>query len=141
MVLPTGQEFRKDSKQVMESVAKKRAPRSSVHACQVIAVLAAVAFFLIPGHADASVPQIGVLLLPGSGGGSPLPRVPVPTITNQTTVEVKVPANTTLTPGASVKILACADTDGKPDDLPVSAATCDGLTINTGRTINVASDG
>ena len=39
------------------------------------------------------------------------------------------------------KILACADADGKADDLPLSAATCDGLTINTGRTINVASDG
>ncbi len=68
-------------------------------------------------------------------------KAPLPTITNQTTVEVKVPANSTLTPGASVKILACGDADGKADDLPVSDASCDGLTINTGRTINVASDG
>ncbi len=125
----------------MVSGTQRRALRSSVYARQVIAVLAAVGLLLIPGHADASVPQIGVLLLPGSGGGSPLPKTPVPTVTNETTVEVKVPANTTLTPGASVKILACADADGKADDLPLSAATCDGLTINTGRTINVASDG
>jgi hypothetical protein len=134
-------DFGKDRKNVVGSVTKKTSMYSWVHASGIAALLAAVAFFLIPGHAEASVPQIGTLVIPGSGGGTALPKTPVPTIADQTTVEVKVPANSTLTPGASVKILECADGDGMADDLPVSAAYCDGLTINVGTTIDVASDG
>ncbi len=125
----------------MASVAKRRNCCSWRSVWVVPVLLASVVLLLIAGSADASSPEIGVLLLPGDGGGSALSKDPVPTILNQTMVEVKVPANSTLTPGVSVKILACADADGKSDDLPVSASTCDGLTINTGRNINVASNG
>ena len=136
-----GGDFGKDRKSVEGSITNKRNVYSWVQATGIAALLVAVALFLIPGHADASVPQIGILLTPGSGGGTALPKTPVPTITDQTTVEVKVPANSTLTPGASVKILQCADSDGMADDIPTSAAYCDGLTINVGTTIDVASDG
>ena len=104
-------------------------------------LLAAGALLVLPSHASASAPQIGVLLEPGSGGGKALPTSPIPTITDQSTVEVRVPANTTLTPGDSVKILECSDADGETDDLPTSAEMCDGLTIDTGRTIDVGQGG
>ncbi len=104
-------------------------------------LLAAAALLVLPSHASASAPQIGVLLEPGGGGGKALPTSPIPTITDQSTVEVRVPVNTTLTPGDSVKILECSDADGETDDLPTSAEMCDGLTIDTGRTIDVGQGG
>jgi hypothetical protein len=106
----------------------------------VAAVAGAALVLPLSGMAGAAAPQIGILLTPGSGGGTALPTSPIPTITDQTTVEVQVPANTTLTGGA-VKILECGDADGLADDLPTNAAGCDGLTINTGKTINEGAGG
>jgi len=106
----------------------------------VAAVAGAALVLPLSGMAGATAPQIGILLQPGGGGGTALPTSPIPTITDQTTVEVQVPANSTLT-GGSVKILECGDADGLADDLPTNAASCDGLTINTGKTINEGTGG
>jgi len=85
--------------------------------------------------------QIAILLQPGSGGGTALPTSPIPTITDQTTVEVRVPANAILQPGQSANIYECSDADGTFDNLPTDGSTCDGLTSDTGATINVSADG
>ncbi len=119
----------------MKKSIRHRTARFSVKAGSVAAVAGAALVLPLAGMAGAAAPQIGILLQPG-----PLPTSPIPTITDQSTVEVQVPANTTLT-GGSVKILECGDADGLADDLPTSAAGCDGLTINTGRTINEGTGG
>ena len=110
--------------------------------------LAAGAALVLPlsGAASAAAPTSGVLLSPGDGTGSVVAAGG--TITDQTTVEVQVPdadgPNGTTNPldaNAAVKVLECADPNGTVANLPKSAASCDGLTINTGATINTDSSG
>jgi hypothetical protein len=43
-------------------------------------------------------------------------------------IDIVIPANTVLTPGASLDILECADPGGSIGGLPTSNATCDGAT-------------
>lgn len=92
--------------------------------------------------AGAVAPQTGEILQPGTGGGSQLPTSPIPTITDQTTVEVVVPTtNSPLIAGDKAQIYECADTDGLADNLPTDGTTCDGVTVNTGHTLNVGTGG
>jgi hypothetical protein len=55
-------------------------------------------------------------------------------------IEIQVPANSVLTPGASVNILECADPGGTVANDPTSDSQCDGNTIQ-GSTVIVNSDG
>ena len=107
----------------------------------VLALLASALLVPLAGVASATAPQIGVLLQPGTGSGTALPINPIPTITDQTAVEVQVPANSIRTAGDSLHIYECVDADGMADDLPTNTSSCDGLTIDSGRTINVSSTG
>ena len=125
----------------MKSTIRHRAARVSVMAGSIAVAAGAALILPMTGIAGATPPQIGILLSPGDGTGTPLPTSPIPTIIDGNTVEVQVPANTTLANGQSIKIIECGDADGLADDLPTSAAGCDGLTINTGKTINEGSDG
>jgi len=106
--------------------------------CGTVTLVAGAAMVLpFAGIAGATPPQTGIILQPAA-----LPITPVPTIIDQSTVEVQVPAaGSPLVAGQKVNIYECADADGKADNLPSDGSTCDGLTINTGRTLNVASDG
>ena len=63
------------------------------------------------------------------------------TMTDQTAVEVKVPSNATLKVGQPITILECEDADGMTDDLPTDNSTCDGLTSNSGPSLNVGAGG
>ena len=125
----------------MKKTIRHRTVRFGVVAGSMAAAAGTALVLPLSGVAGAAAPQIGVLLQPGSGGGTALPTSPIPTITDQTTVEVQVPANSTLVAGDSVKILECADADGRTDDLPTNSLDCDGLTIDVGKTINVGTDG
>ena len=123
----------------MRALGRRKNLFSWIQAAGVALLLVAASFALLPGHASAAAPRIGVLLSPGDGTGAIVPADG--TITDQTTVEVQVPDNTTLSGSAAVKILECSDADGMTDDLPKSAVGCDGLTINTGATINEDGNG
>ncbi len=124
----------------MKTTIRHRTARFNVLAGSVAVVAGAALMLPLSGMAGAA-PQIGILLSPGDGTGTALPTSPIPTIVDQSTVEVQVPANSTLVDGVSVKILECGDADGLADDLPTSAAGCDGLTVNTGKNVNEGSDG
>jgi len=56
------------------------------------------------------------------------------------TIEVKIPTNSDLQPGARVNILECADAGGTVANLPSDISSCDGRTIQ-GDTVLVNSDG
>lgn len=56
------------------------------------------------------------------------------------TIEVKVPANTALSPTEAVKIIECGDPGGLPANLPITAAGCNTNTVNAD-TIIPNSDG
>ncbi len=87
-------------------------------------------------------PQTGELLQPGTGGDTQLPTTPIPTINDQTKVEVVVPASgSPFTKGQKLNIFECADADGLPDDLPTGGTACDGLTINVGPSLIAGTGG
>jgi hypothetical protein len=108
-----------------------------------VTVIAGAALVLpFANMAGAVAPQTGEILQPGTGGGSQLPTSPIPTITDQTTVEVVVPATgSPLVAGQKASIYECADADGLADNLPTDASTCDGLTVNVGKTITIGTGG
>jgi len=108
-----------------------QAPRSAL-------LLAGFALAILPGQAGATAPQIAEIFQP-SGGTTPVQRGA--TISDQTTVEVKVPTNCTFQAGQAITILQCEDADGKADDLPTDGSTCDGLTSNSGASLNVGTGG
>jgi hypothetical protein len=105
--------------------------------------LAAAAVVVLPPVAGAvTPPQTGELLQPGGGGGSQLPTNPIPTISDQTKVEVVVPATgSPFTAGQKLNIFECADADGQTDDLPTDGTACDGLTLNVGPSIIAGTGG
>jgi hypothetical protein len=111
--------------------------------------LAAVVAVVVPLASQAGAttpPQTGELLQPGTGGGTQLPTTPIPTINDQTSVEVVVPASgSPFTAGQKLNIFECADADGLTDDLPASGNACDGLTLNvitasTGGAVDATDD-
>lgn len=108
-------------------------------------LLAALVTMALPSasEAGATTPQqTGELLEPGSGGGTQLPTAPIPTINDQTKVEVVVPvSNSPFTAGQQLNIFECADADGLADDLPTSGTACDGLTLNVGEEIIAGTGG
>ncbi len=87
--------------------------------------LAAVTVVVWPTASQAgavSPPQTGELLQPGTGGGTQLPTNPIPTINDQTKVEVVVPATgSPFAAGQKLNIFECADADGLPTTFPRTA--------------------
>ncbi len=107
-----------------------------------VAAFAAVALPLTSQAGAVTPPQTGELLQPGSGGGTQLPTSPIPTITDQTKVEVVVPASgSPFTAGQKLNVYECADADGLADDLPTGGTACDGLTLNVGPSIIAGTGG
>ena len=107
-----------------------------------VAAFAAVVLPLTSQAGAVTPPQTGELLQPGSGGGTQLPTTPIPTITDQTKVEVVVPASgSPFTAGQKLNIFECADADGLADDLPTGGTACDGLTLNVGPSIIAGTGG
>ncbi len=99
-----------------------------------------------PVRCDEPPPQTGELPQPGTGGGTQLPMTPIPTINDQTSVEVVVPASgSSFTATQKLNIFECADADGLTDNLPASGNACDGLTLNvttesTGAAVDATDD-
>jgi hypothetical protein len=91
----------------------------------------------LSGVSGAVQPELAQILQPS--GGTTVVAADA-TITDQTTVEVKVPANSILNNGQSVNIYECSDPDGQTDDLPTDGSSCDGLTSITGN-LNEGSGG
>ena len=101
-----------------------------------MAVVVAVALPLASPAGATTPPQTGELLQPGTGGGTQLPTTPIPTINDQTNVEVVVPATgSPFTAGQTLNIFECPDADGLTNDLPTDGTACDGLTVNVGANI------
>ncbi len=90
-----------------------------------------------PGQAGAASPQIAQIWAHGSRTTTSA----VPHLTPGESVEVKVPKNSVLQDGLRADILMCSDPGAKASHLPANDSTCDGLTINTGRTLDVGSKG
>ncbi len=90
-----------------------------------------------PGQAEAASQQIVQIW----AGGSRVPSSPVPHLAANESVTVKVPENSVLQAGYRADILMCSDPGGKPSALPISDSTCDGLTINNGRTLDIGTKG
>src|ERR1700722_6266157 len=101
-------------------------------------LLTGLVLAVLPGHASATAPQIAQIFQPS---GSSTQLAAGATITDQTTVEVKVPANSTLANSQSVEIFECEDADGMADNLPIDGSSCDGLTAPGGGTINESATG
>jgi hypothetical protein len=91
----------------------------------------------IPGQAEATSQQIAQIW----AHGSRVTTSPVPHLTPGDSVEVKVPKNSLLQAGFRADILMCGDPGAKPSRLPANDSTCDGLTINTGRTLDIETKG
>ncbi len=75
--------------------------------------------------------------------GSALPigtHTPNSPFSSGQTIEVKIPTNSDLQPGARVNILECSDPGGTVANLPSDISSCDGRTIQ-GDTVLVNSDG
>ena len=127
----------------MKVMSRGRARRAVLSWSVALAAAVSVALPLANGQAGATTPpQTGELLQPGTGGGTQLPATPIPTINDQTTVEVAVPATgSPFTAGQKLNIYECADADGLTDDLPTSGSTCDGLTLNIGAQIIAGTGG
>ena len=112
-------------------------------AATAIAGSSGIAIVSLPGEAGAANPSgstvnAAIPINPDPTSGSPI-TAGIPYSSGQT-IEVKVPANTALNFGSSVKIIECADPGGLPSNLPNSAAGCD-TTTNTAITILPAADG
>jgi hypothetical protein len=102
-----------------------------------IFTLAIAVIVAMPGQAGADSPQIAQIWVHGSQvSASPVPQLPP-----QESVEVKVPANSVLQPGLRADILMCSDPGARPSNLPINDSTCDGLTINVGRTLDIGTGG
>lgn len=122
----------------MKNTIRHRTAKFSVMAGSVAAVAGAALVLPLSGMSGAATPQIAQIFQPS---GSSTQVAAGATITDQTTVEVKVPANSTLANGQSVQIFECADPDGQTDDLPIDGSSCDGLTVNGGATLNEGPTG
>jgi hypothetical protein len=95
------------------------------------------ATLLFAGPAGATSSQIAQFWVHGS-------RVPTSSASRfrpQEQVEVKVPANSILQPGFRADILMCSDPGAEARNLPAEGTSCDGLTINVGRTLNIENHG
>jgi len=91
----------------------------------------------MPGQAGADSQQIAQIWV----HGSQVSPSPVPQLAAQQAVEVKVPANSVLQAGYRANILMCSDPGAQPSNLPIDDSHCDGLTIQTGPTLNIGTGG
>jgi hypothetical protein len=90
-----------------------------------------------PSQAAATSPQIAQIW----ARGSRIPTSPAPHLARGESVAVKVPKNSILQPGFRADILMCSDPGAKPSHLPANDSSCDGLTLNTGRTLDIGTTG
>jgi len=99
--------------------------------------LTAAVIFATPGQAGAASQQIAQIW----ANGSRVKASPVPHLAPSESVTIKVPKNSVLQAGFRADVLMCSDPGAKASSLPVDDSTCDGLTINTGRTLNIGTKG
>ena len=128
-----------------------RSARRSAHGARttnsvvpaIFAVAASVSTLVIggiiatPAHAEGVSQQIAQIWTHGSR----VTTSPVPHLTPGGSVEVIVPKNSVLQAGFRADILMCSDPGAEPSHLPANDSTCDGLTINTGRTLDIGTKG
>jgi hypothetical protein len=118
------------------SIRNVRAKLVTVVATAVLAGTIAGLTFVSPSFASG----------PANGTQVPNSALPIGTYTAGTPfssgqiIQVSIPANSNLTPGARVNILECADPGGTAENLPTGISSCDGNTVQ-GDTVLVNSNG
>jgi hypothetical protein len=112
----------------MESFLTKKARARFTGVCLGIACVATVSLAIpFAGAANAVSPHVVTLSAAGP-------------YSNSQQITITVAANSTFTPGSGIKVLECSDPGGSSANLPTSAASCDGNTIQ-GNTVIVGAGG
>jgi hypothetical protein len=113
-------------------------------AATAIAALSGIALVGASGVAGAAEPgagsQVPVVVTNNPDPATQLPVTPGTPYSSGQTIEVDIPANTVLSPTATLKIIECADPGGLVANLPTSTTGCDPTTIQ-GDTIIPNGDG